>query len=534
MANDDNIQAKIGPKKPTAASVPPAPAPSTPAPQPPSVASKPEPAKPVEIQPAPKAPAGEPVPPKKEEITPVQEIEEGPPPFQEIDRTKSPAAPPTLTPALTPTPAPSAKPSAKAAAPLTPPPPPPPTKAGPMSEIKRGPSGMLKLLKIIIPLLIIAVGVFFFFFYRVTIVVSPQPAPDKIVIDSKEYKPGTIKLLPGNHSITVIKENYSTYQVKRKFSIGEKLEFKGEMKPALSAELVNEGATLARLSKDAKVVDFVSGQGKLSQAAASFSGKTPLVEERSNGSYQGVRKVEFSEDNSFALILDQSNLRVLDFTKSDLLNQVEAILPPMASAISSVTWNGGESSYFPEPNSRIVYDLKTSYGWDVISADRNHTKTDIAMQITDKNFSKINLDWSENQKYVLVVGGPACAFDIVSRTDCTMLSESRDFVWGKWGPKGQYGVLVDKNSELWKIKDLKAEKVGVQTAANLVSWANEKEAYVALSGRPAKINFDTNEVINYADIKGLKDATSFAVAGDKVFFTNGDGLKVAQLEGNVY
>jgi len=406
-------------------------------------------------------------------------------------------------------------------------------QVGPSAKIKRSGIPVLKIILVILLVLVLAGFIFFLFFYRATIVVNPTPAPDKITLDGKQVKPGTYKVMPGVHLLEVAKEGYVSLNLNKKFSTNEKYNFTGKLVAAVKPELVDGAGELPRLSANGKAVNFVKGSGKLAELTFNSSGKI-AIEELSVGSYQGVREVLFSADNKFALILDQSNLRLLDFTKRDLVNQTEAVLPPAASTISSVTWNATASSSFAKPNSRILYDLKSSYAWDLITADRNHQNSDIAMQIENEGFDNLRLDWSQSEREILVVGGSACTFDIVSRTNCQSVSDKKDFVWGQWGLGGKYAILIDKGDEAWLLKNGQVQDLNIKSGINLISWISANEAYFEVEGRVVRVNFDTGVRINYADIEGLKSATSFAVLDNQVVFSDSQGLKKAVLEENSY
>jgi len=492
--------------------------------------------------------------PKKNDsqnLTPVSEIKAMPAGRQgeQVKITTPPAAPGTGEKARIGPSAPSAAPR-KAPAPVSGQAPPrgsftqiPPVPPGGKAVIGRPGGGgkIFKIIGVIAVILAIAAAVFFFFFYRAVVNINPTPSPDKIILDGKEVKPGVYRLWPGDHTIVIEKQGYVSYELKKDFSVAEKQDLKMKLEGEKETTLVAAGAKKIRPSKDGKTIYFLSLEGRISAFSKTAPDKA-VIEERSNASYQGVREYLISDNGNFALILDSQALRVLDFTKVDFVNQVEAVLPPLASSISSVSWNPA-SRYFPEANSRIVYDLKTTSGWDLITADLRHTKANIVMQFEQSDFSSLNIDWSQSQKNILLVGGRLCVLDIVTRPECVKPSDKTDFVWGKWGPNGKYAILIDKNQSAYVLKTDKVEEIKslpaggqVKSAADLGWWESENTLYLLSSSKPIKINFDTGEVIDYAEIKGAKNASSFAILDNKVYFTDNEGLKEASLvsSGEVY
>ncbi|MDH4358347.1 MAG: hypothetical protein OEV37_00140 [Candidatus Berkelbacteria bacterium] len=443
-----------------------------------------------------------------------------------IGSSQMPPAPAKVTPTVLGRPAPQGPPAQV--------PPPPPGGKAVIGRPGTGPK-IFKIIGIVALILAAAAAVFFFFFYRAVVDINPTPAPDKILLDGKEIKAGIYRLWPGKHKISIEKQGYVSYELEKDFSIAEKQELNFKLEGEKETSLIASGAKKIRSTKDEKIFYFLSSEGRISAFIKTAPDKA-IIEERSNASYQGVKEYLVSDNGNFALILDAQALRVLDFTRVDFVNQVEAVLPPLATSVGSISWNSGSSRYFTEANSRIVYDLKTTSGWDLITADIRHSKANIVMQFKEGDFSSLNLDWSESQKNILLVGGRLCVLDIVTRPECSKPSDKTDFIWGKWGPAGKYAILVDKNQNAYALKGDKVEDLKVKTAANLAFWESESKVILLSSSKPVRIDFDTGEVINYAEIKGTKGANSFAVLDGKAYFTDNEGLKEAILvsSGEVY
>jgi len=404
--------------------------------------------------------------------------------------------------------------------------PPPP---GPAAVVKRGIPRFIKVLLIFLAIIALGAGAFFLFFYRAQISIFPNPAPDKILLDGQEIQVGKFRLFPGTHSIVIEKDGYISYRTERDFKINERLNLSLSLQEANKPTLVAAKARLLSVAKDGRSVNFLSGDGILS----SFAGSGTTASALSNGTYKDVRQLIFSDQNDFALILDAEALRILDFARSDTLNQVEAKLPPAASSIHSIVLNSGESQYFPSPNSNILYDMESSSSWDLILANRAHSQAQIVMSLDKNRFSTLQLDWAQNDRRVLVVGGELGVLDLATREYQQVESEAK-FAAGSIAPGGQYALALDTSGEVYLAKDLKAQKLNLQSAPGQISWLSPSEAVIVSAGRPVKYNFDTNAVTNYAEISGLKSADSFAVMNKVVYFTDTEGLKSAPLVENTY
>jgi hypothetical protein len=442
----------------------------------------------------------------KEEIRPIEELKQEEPPVS------PPAAP---------------------RAPLPPPRPPVKEPKPPASAvIKRGPGRVWKVLGIVGGAVVLTAIIFFVFFYRVQININPTPTPDKILLDGKEVNPGVYHLIPKQHSVTITKEGFISFREDKKFRFGERQNLNFKLVPIENSKLIATGATLPSLSSDGKTINFVSSDGKLSSVSADPQGKqTPVA--LSNGSYQNIRQLLFSDNSSFALLLDSEALKVVDFSRPDLINQTEAKLPPLASAIHSVTWNKGTSQYFPQANSQIIYDFDVDYGWTLMFANRNHTQSEALMQLDKKNFSSMWLDWGENPTQVLLAGGELGVLDLTNRQYQT-ISKQANFKWARWGPKGTYAVALDDQNNVYALKGGKLSKTGLKSKPGLISFTAENEIILADEGRPISFNFDTMSSINYAEIKGLENSTGISVLAYEIYFTDPEGLKEAQISALPY
>jgi len=448
----------------------------------------------------------------KEEIIPIEELKQEEPPATAAGGQMVP-------------------PKTEKAPPSPPPPSPPqphsPVKPPPSAVIKRGMGRLGIILEILAGAIILATIIFFVFFYRVQININPTPNPDKILLDGKEVSPGIYKLMPKRHSVIITKEGYISFREDKKFRFGEKQNLNFKLVPIKDSKLIVPGATMPSLSPNGKTINFVSSDGKLSSVSADPRDKQiPIA--LSNGSYQNIRQLLFSDNLSFALLLDSEALRVIDFRRSDLINQIEAKLPPLASAIHSVTWNQGKSQYFPEENSKIVYDFDVDYGWTLMLANRNHTQSEALMQIDKKNFSSMHLDWGENPTKILLSGGELGVFDLTNRQYQT-ISKQANFKWAKWGPKGTYAIALDDQNNVYVLKEDKLTKTSLKSKPGLITFIAENEIILVDEGRPISFNFDTMSTINYAEIKGLENSTAISASAYEIYFTDSDGLKEAQI-----
>ena len=402
------------------------------------------------------------------------------------------------------------------------------------ATIQRSSSRPLKILLIILVSIVALAGIFYLFFYRATIYVNPSPPADKITLDGSQVQPGSYKVLPGVHSLRVSKEGYISLNLTRNFKIGQRLNLGNlPLQKALTPQLVSKGATQVMNSQDHKLVNFVSDTGQIKTFEPTQKDNTFTLAALSIGTFTNIRKLMFSSENNFAFILDNQAFRVVDFTQSDLINQLEEILPPPAAAIHSFSTNSVDGDFFGHANSQIVYDLKTEDDWFLKLADRDHKQSQILMQIDETQFSTISMDWGQNPRAILLTGGIAGTYDLPTRI-FQKISTETGFVSGSWGPNATYAVCLKEDGSLYVLKDNNLENTKFKTVGDSLTWLDENQAMIVSDGQPVLINFDTGKTINYAEINGLQQSSFIAVSGNFIFFITPDGLQAGQLQESPY
>lgn len=395
---------------------------------------------------------------------------------------------------------------------------------GTKAIIKRGRSRITKIIIGILIVIALSAGIFYFFFYQATIIINPTPTPDQIILDGKEIEAGTYRIKPGRHKLYVKKEGYVSYVLERELKMAQKITLDFAFKKQPEGKILAEGGSNIVLTSDKSFIIFQGKDGKLYSIKR---GSDPAVEAISITSYPNIKEMLISENNLFAMILDRDALRVVNLLKQDLLSQDELKLPPLAQAISAVTWNAVTDSYFTEANAHIIYDLKTDYGWDLILANRQHTQSQILMQIDQDRFRNIRLDWGTNPKQVLIAGGELGIIDLPSRSYSEVLKE-KDIVSAKWSPDGTKFAAISSEGQLYASEGEGATEIDVK--GELFNWINDNQLAVVESGRLIVYSFDTKEVINYAEIKGLENCYSFAVVDNEIYFSDNQGVKSASLQ----
>lgn len=407
-----------------------------------------------------------------------------------------------------------------------------PADTGSKAVIKRGNSRWLKL--VIISLAILAIGGFayFWFFYQVVVKIKPSETADKILLNGKEVTAGTFRLMPGKNIIEIIKDGYATYRLDREVKPGEDIDLNFSFIKQVQSTQVSDGAKSVQTSYDGKVCYFVSGDNRFMAAINNETGSA-ITTEVSVGSYKDPREYIISDDGLSGFILDKEALKVASFVKSDLINQTEAKLPPDAARISSFTTNRGSSGYEKIANSKIIYDLKSDYGWSLIYTDSAHKKSEIIMDLTDSNFTNLRLDWTDSPNKVLLVGGELGVLNLSDRS-YKKLSDKTDFVSAKWGATGKYAVAQDASGQLFKISGESVEALGVSSQKGQYTWSDKDNLLYLDGDRLTKFNFDTLDKIIYAEVEGLKSATGLSVVGSVLYFVDSAGLKEAPLVENPY
>jgi len=406
---------------------------------------------------------------------------------------------------------------------------PPPVQVGQRAVIKRS-SNAGKIILWILGALVMLAAIFYLFFYKVTVNINTSPAPDLISIDGKSTTDRSHKLNPGLHEIKIEKSGYISYNKSREFRIGERLNLNFSLQKANVASPAVAGAKSLSLSASGRFINFLGSDSRLYSIALDEKDSQPVA--LSLEQFPPIRQIKFSTDNNFALVLDQEAFKIADFARLDPTAQEKSVaLPPAASAISSFSWNNKASSYVNVANSKIIYDMKTSTGWDLLLMDRANNHSQIVMRIDPARFKNLSLDWSDNDKMILLVGNEAGLLDLGTR-EYTAIEENGGFTAGKWGPGGKSAVLIKNDSAAYQLKDGKA--VDLKVSAKIFSFKNANEAYFIEGEKIVLVNFDSGSRINYAEISGLKNAVSFAVSQDSVYFLDSIGIQSAKLQEGAY
>jgi len=404
---------------------------------------------------------------------------------------------------------------------------------GPAAIIKR-PTGKIKIIiGVILVAALACVGIFFLFFYRAKINISPVGGADQILLDGQAVTAGLQKVNPGVHSILISKDGYITYRQTENFKINQTMNIDFPLIRATEPILVEKGASNVAPATTTRFIYYQLSDGRIASvttdsATGQFKGYAIT-----NNAYPDAKKILYSDDDSFAVIQDGQSVKAVNFTRTDALNQTEAILPIDATEAESITWNTGSSNYVTEPNSKFIYDLAGEGIWSLMESSSNFSKSDILMRLDATKFSDLVLDWSNSPKQVLIIGGAGGVLDIATRHWEQILTD-KTLVWGQWGPQGKYGIILDDAGEAYVLKDYQLTKLNLITSPKLISWTADSKAIIISDGRPLEVNFDTNERINYAEINGLKTAGSAVVRKGRIFFADSQGVETAPLTENVY
>lgn len=449
-----------------------------------------------------------------DEIKPIEEIKNGATKLAE-----NPPAPPPPPSA----PIPDAKPVSSAEPPQI------PTEPGKKSVIKRtgGEGGWVKYL--ILAIIILALGglAFYYFFYQVTLNINPSPTPDRILLDNREVKPGIYRVKPGIHSLDIEKKGYVSYLSSRKYSFGQKIvlnfEFEKEKSPALSSD----SGRLMSISEDKNFLFFLDNNNTI--AYLNLNDQAGKTTQLSTIAYPSARILKISKDKTFGLVADSEALKIINFAKTDLINQTEVKLPMQISQIHSITWNNNESQFFSKANEKMLYDQKSSSSWDVFLDTPSHSEPNIIMQVDQNVLPQLSLDWGESPNQALVTGGELGVLDI-SKRDYKKISSEKKFIWGKWGPGGKRAIVVDSEGGVWSLAENKLEKLPFTSAPGLVDFIDASNIAAAMGARPIKYNFDTKLSTSYAEVKDLSQSVSFITKNDLFYFETVKGIFSGRFE----
>ena len=421
-------------------------------------------------------------------------------------------------------------------------PPSPPLDSARGKPIKINPR-IFKIIGIVLGITAVLAAIFYFLIYPAKINIRPTPAPDKITLDGKTVKPGNYRVKPGSHSVSIEKKGYVSYNKTKEFKINEKLDLNFELVLAQGGKLILAGAQQVNLTRDNRFLYILAKDGNIvSLPIAEIQTKATNPLQLSKDPDQGVRKILYSDDGTFSFTLDNEKIRFVDFFRDGYsvhtndFGPTQGAWPENAKQVNSITWNTGSNQYFSTPNSYMIFDQKTDSGWLLYTTDRQHSqsKTQVIMRLDPKDFPSLYLDLSENPQYALLVGGSVWRLNIPSRTPEKISDKKNDFIWGQWGPKGIYALVVDKAGGVYKLENTTLTDLKIKTKPNLVVWLDQSNAIIISGTQPIKVNFDTQETIHYAEIKGIDSANSIALSKGVIYFTDSEGLKSANLTESVY
>ncbi len=401
-----------------------------------------------------------------------------------------------------------------------------PSPPGKKAVIKRSGSRILTIIISVIVILAVAGIAFYLFFYRATLTINPKPTPDLITLDNNQISSGTYRINPGRHQIVVKKQGYVSYAIDRNIGIGEKINIDFTFEKQPQGKIIANGASNVLLSSDQNFIIYQGGDGRLYSLKINGDSNPEAI---SQNTYQQIRTLLVSQNNQFALLLDKDALRIIDFKLQDLVSQTETNLPPLASAIGSVTWNSAVDNLFTQPNEHIIYDIKTDYGWDLILANRSHTQSEILMQIDKNRFDNIKLDWTSNPKKILVAGGELGIIDLPSRSYSQLIKNDQRIVSAKWSPHATRFAAMSLDEKIYTGDDTGASELD-NFSGKLYGWVDDNQLAAISEGRLSVYRFDTEEVINYAEINGLESCQSFAIKEGIIYFADSEGLKSASLQ----
>lgn len=449
-------------------------------------------------------------------LQPIQEIKEGTPQVQQ-----KPAESPSAAPAQ------SAQASQKVELPPQASPIPVPDNA----VIKRE-KGVLGNILIVTFIVLLLVGAGYFFLYRVKITIQTNPLPDKIFIDGKEIGVSkNIYLKPGEHTVELKKDGYVSVVEDKDFSVGQRVNYDFKLQGALIGQIVGPLASDVKISPDTKNLFFVCSNSvicELPNKDEFLDGKTDPIY-LSNGKYTKLKSMLISNNGSFSIVQDTENVKLVDFERADAVNQLEQVIIPLSSAVSSITWNRTPNQISSEVNSKIIYDFKSEQGWNLFLADIRNSGSNLLLRLEETGFTNLVIDWQDSGNNLLMVGNEVGIFDLATR-QLQKVEAMSDGLWGSYGPKGKVAAVINSKGEIFKIVDGKANPTGIKTNFSKFKWIDEDEALIIKDNRPVRFNFDTGTLINYAEIKGLSALTSYDTDGKNIFFADREGVKVSPLQ----
>jgi len=394
---------------------------------------------------------------------------------------------------------------------------------------KKPPARILKITLGALFVLICLGAVYFFFFYRAKVIIATIQKPDRVLIDGKETGAVTIYLLPGRHSIAIEKSGYLPYFTISNLSRGQKIDLKFSFVKTPKATLISQGASL--LTQDKKIY-FVDEQKFI---ASVFGGeKTPGdVTQESVATFPTIKNLIVSQDSNLAYLSDDEAIKIIDLTKTDIINQTQTKLPIDGKLVTMMASNYFTNNYFDSANSFIVFDQKAINTWALKLIKTDMSRNEYLMDIDPNKFINPKIEWAADSGDIIITGGSIGQLDLTTRT-YSDLSDNKDYIFSKASPKGTRIFALRKGGEAEIITGNSRKEINLSGVVPVCGWKDESSAYIIFGNQLVLYNFDTDQAIGYAGGNEISSANTLVVGSNVAYFMTGEGLSALELVKEVY
>lgn len=317
-----------------------------------------------------------------------------------------------------------------------------------ISKPKRNRFGSLLITAGTVLLILLIAGIIF---YKPLLLITVNPTDSKIALDNQDIL-AKAKIKPGMHEVKITKPGYVPFVYKNRMKPFRQLRLEVELRKLPSPKvLVSENAFSVGFSDEGKNLYYLGNSGKtiykleVRQSKANVSQRELVTTAITPDTLPLVDRIVFSPDFSVALLKKHDGETGLyDFKQYDLLHQE---FTSWGKDIGDVAWN--------TKGDKVVYYYAPDTGErSLVISDRSHQTVKRSRKLTDAGIDIITgqdgspkLQWSQDEKTIIVVAQGKLMILNVATEDITVLEE-QGVTSAQMSPDNKH-LLYTKNRELY-------------------------------------------------------------------------------------
>lgn len=369
---------------------------------------------------------------------------------------------------------------------------------------------------------------------KVPIALAIEPKGAVIVVDNKTVQNGQ-KIGFGKKAVRIEAAGYVPYEITRRANLFSTLKLNVKLRPLPVAEKLSEGDFL-RQDKQGKI--FYRQGERLYIVSPQSKADLAITEPH----FGNLQEIVFSPDGFLAWVkfADGSN-GIYDFNRYNLTNQE---FHRWDDGVTYAAWSTSSSAATPEKQ-RIVY-LKD----DVLyQTDPLRQITERVVDLSGENLGNGYLEWSSDEKVLLIVGGgglyllepqtetltPIARGGIAS---AMLAPDSQTVVFSKNGQLfAQKYSLVDPFSgdpkDIGKIEVEPIMPLNIPANAQNSGFVDGKTMVVAQNKQFVRVEIPSGKITKFYHQPQAGNPTLLKVSGDTAYFEMG-GIYSLKLDSGEY